>query len=82
MDMVFNHTSSRPHIKYQAPDPDTFKYLIDNLKSCSTSDSKCKIIEESERAQDNIYIQPRRKKHYYPGYTPQRQPTETHLSYG
>lgn len=81
---VYNHTtSSRPDVRYRAPDPATFTSLIANLKPCPNQDCDKEREIHQEMTRPQAIIEPRRKKHYYyPAYFQQRQHNETHLSYG
>lgn len=81
---VYNHTSSsRPDVRYRAPDPDVFTSLIADLKLCSTSNCNEDRDLHKEMTRPHAVIEPRRKKHYYyPSYFEHRQRNETHLSYG
>lgn len=81
---VYNHTSSsRPDVRYRAPDPDVFTSLIANLKFCSTNNCDEDRNLQKEMTRTHAVIEPRRKKnYYYPSYFQHRQLNETHLSYG
>jgi len=76
-----NHSISRPDMNKRAPDPAIFKRLTDDLRKCTNR--FCDLFLDAGDSKTNGKIEPRRKKHYYPNYFPNRAITnDTFISYG